>query len=341
MSIIKLIRNKKDVVSTLPGKSIIMNGLNEDFNFGGEHSEPTEGRVIIDHFTEIHQGSSLADLKDFAENCACIGALLAYNGSKYTIFNGDSSASNYWNPYQIHTDGAGSPYPIEPPTTYGTVLAVCAGLGLWPIKNWYGMDATNISVKIGTSTYTMKQGYMCWAPKNSGLYNSLCRSCIKGTGLENTYHIFNNHGGEIYNWNHAKIQNGQTFTNSDAYRAALTPLWEQLTKSQITGIKDWSLDSNGNVTQIGDLYIPNQHEFGEIIWNCSDIYESSDVEQGSQYFSYNSNIGSFLGFVPDYYYWSSSQTPGYDFAFFVYSDSGYVGYDGKYSDYLSGACLHF
>jgi len=67
------------------------------------------------------------------------------------------------------------------------------------------MNATDISIKVGTSTSTVKQGFMCWAPKNSDLYNSLCRSCIKGTGLENTYHIFNNHGGEIYNWNHAKI----------------------------------------------------------------------------------------------------------------------------------------
>lgn len=340
MSIIKLIRNKKDLVSALPGKSIIMNGLNEDFNFGGGHSEPTEGRVIIDHFSEIHQGTSLADLKDFAENCACIGALLAYDGSKYTIFNGDNSASNYWNPFEIAGD-PGSPTPVEPPTTYGTVLATCAGLGLWPIRNWYGMNATDISVTIGTSTNTRKQGYMCWAPNGSDLYNSLCRSCIKGTGLENTYHIFNNHGGEICNWNHAKIQNGQIFANSNAYYAALTPLWEQLTKSQITGVKDWQLDENGNVTQIGDLYIPNQHELGEIIWNCSDIYESSDLEEESKYFSYNSNIGSFLGFVSSYSYWSSSQNPGYNFAFYVYSLNGYVENNVKYNCNLSVACLHF
>lgn len=341
MSIIKLIRNKKDLVSALPGKSIIMNGLNEDFNFSGGQSEPTEGRVIIDHFTEIHQGSALADLKDFAENCACVGALLAYDGSKYTIFNGDNSASNYWNPFEIHTNEGGSPYPIEPPTTYGTVLAVCAGLGLWPIKNWYGMDATNISLTINNNQNTMKQGYMCWAPNGSDLYNSLCRSCIKGTGLENTYHIFNNHGGEICDWNHTKIQDGQIFANWNAYRDALTPLWEQLTKSEITGIKDWQLDENGNVTQIGDLYIPNQHELGKIIWNCSDIYESSDLEEGSQYFSYNSNIGAFLGFVPGKYYWSSSQTPGYNCAFSVPSDGGFVGFIDKSSYYLSVACLHF
>lgn len=340
MSIIKLIRNKKDVVSTLPGKSIIMNGLNEDFNFGGGHSEPTEGRVIVDHFSEIHQGTSLADLKDFAENCNCIGALLAYDGSKYTIFNGDSSASNYWNPFEIAGD-PGSPTPVEPPTTYGTVLATCAGLGLWPIRNWYGMNATDISIKVGTSTSTVKQGYMCWAPNGSDLYNSLCRSCIKGSGLENTYHIFNNHGGEICNWDHTKIQDGQIFTNWDAYRAALTPLWEQLAKSQVTGIKDWQLDENGNVTQIGDLYIPNQHELGEIIWNCSDIYESSDLEEESQYFSYNSNIGSFLGFISDYFYWSSSQSPDYNYAFYVGSDLGSVDYYVKYTYSLSVACLHF
>lgn len=339
MSIIKLIRNKKDLVSTLPGKSIIMNGLNDNFNFGGGHSDP-EGRVIVDHFSKIYQGSSLADLKEIGENCNCIGALLAYDGSKYTIFNGNSSAADYWDPYKIIQED-GDPAPEEPPTTYGTVLAVCAGLGLWPIKDWYGMNATDISVTIGRSTSTVKQGFMCWAPKNSGLYNSLCRSCIKGTGLENTYHIFNNHGGEICNWNHAKIQDGQTFTNLDAYRAALTPLWEQLTKSQVTGIKDWQLDENGNVTQIGDLYIPNQHELGEIIWSCSDIYESSDLEEESQYFSYNSNIGSFLGFVPAYNYWSSSQNPDYFSAFYVNSSNGYVEGDDKDSYYLSIACIHF
>lgn len=341
MSIIKLIRNKKDVVPTLPGKSIIMNELYEDFNFGGGHNEPAEDRVIIDHFTEIQQGSSLADLKIFAENCACVGALLAYDGSKYTIFNGDNSASNYWNPFKIITNEGGTPYPLEPPTTYGTVLAVCAGLGLWPIKNWYGLNASNINLTINNNQNTLKQGYMCWAPNGSNLYNSLCRSCIKGTGLENTYHIFNNHGGEICNWDHAKIQNGQTFTNWDTYRAALTPLWEQLTKSQITGIKDWQLDENGNVIQIGDLYIPNQHELGEIIWNCSDIYESSDLEEENQYFSYNSNIGSFVGFVPEYGYWSSSQYPDYYYAFYVGSYDGYVDFYGKNYYYLSVACLHF
>ena len=324
MEDIKLIRNIKDTPSVLSAKSIVMNGLEKDIHLGS-------AKVYAKHFFGIQQGVTLTELKEFAENCAAIGALLAYNGVKYTIWNGDDSATDYWDPFSMST--------TTPQEKYGRNIAVCVGNGIWATIGWKGLDTTEIEITIDGNTNSMYRGSLYFANNETDLYYSFCRSCIKGSGYDNTKHIFTDHGSEIAQWNHPTLEDGVELSSWDE---SFPTLWDELQRQNLYGLKDWQLDSSGEITQFGDLYIPNKLELQEINWNCSDKYPDSDLSEDSQYFTYENNLGKLLGLSNNSYYWSSSQYPDdYSDACNVYFYSGFVESDVMDSYYLSVACIHF
>lgn len=337
--LINLIKNELEMPNELAPNGILMNGMDTSINLSGSS---------ITSFQDTYVGDSLQDLKPIAENCNCIGALISYDSTtqKYTLWNGDKNAEEYWDPHK-YSDGSN----YEPSDEYGTVIAVCAGQGLWPfVGGWYGLDATNISLTINNSQNTMKQGYMSWAPNGSTIYNTYISKMAKNLkGWNNTKHLFEHFGSEVKTWNHTPIAPGSTYSTWNDYYAALTPIWEYLVKSDFStiGINKWELNNDGSVLTYGDLYIPSDTELKIIFRNVFDNNQegedsdTEDITEDSMYYTYYHNIGRLIGFVPDYSYWSSSQNPDYYNAFYVYSGSGTVDYDGKYFDFLSVACLHF
>ena len=336
---INLVKNKLEMPNELQPNGILMNGMDQSIKFGN---------MSIDSFSDTYVGDSLQDLKPIAENCNCIGALISYNQitKKYTLWNGDKNAEGYWDPHK-YSDGSA----YEPSNEYGAVIAVCAGQGLWPfVGGWKGLDATNISLTINNSQQTMKQGYMCWAPNGSTIYNTYISKMARNLkGWNNTKHLFDHFGSEVKTWNHTTIVSGSTYSTWADYYAALTPIWEYLVKSDFStiGINKWELNNDGSVLTYGDLYIPSDTELKTIFRNVFDNNwegkdgDTEDITEDSMYYTYYHNIGRLIGFVPDSYYWSSSQTPDYDYAFCVGSDTGGVDYNGKDDGSLSVACLHF
>jgi len=185
------------------------------------------------------------------------------------LWNGDKNAEDYWDPHK-YSDGSD----YEPSDEYGTVIAVCAGQGLWPfVGSWYGLNATDISLTIDNNQYTMKQGFMSWAPNGSTIYNTYISKMARNLkGWNNTKHLFENFGSEIKTWNHTPISSGSTYSTWDDYYAALTPIWECLVKSDFStiGINKWELDTDGSVLTYGDLYIPSDTELKTIFRNVFD-----------------------------------------------------------------------
>ena len=329
---IQLIKNESEMPRSLVPNAIVMNGLDYELPLG-----------YIKEFSGIRVGTTLKELKTFAEHCDCVGALLSYDGERYVIWNGDSSGADYWNPREYNENGL-----VEPSTKYGTVIAVCAGKGLWPVRNWYGNKSEQISLTIDGNSNSMCKGYMCWAPNGADLYNTyvsfLARSC---DGYENTKHLFLHFGTEIASWNHTKINAGDTFASWNDYYAALTPLWEQLTKTHIDGLDDWIISSAGELVKEGNLFIPSDNEL-KVIWrNCFNNNsedasgDTPDLDEDSYGCYYTQNIGRLLGLSDDSY-WSSSQYPDdYNSAYIVNFSNGSVENTDKDSSCLSVACIHF
>lgn len=339
---INLVKNKLEIPSELAPNGILMNGMEIPINLSGG---------FITSFEDTYVGDSLQDLKPIAENCDCVGALISYDSTtqKYTLWNGDKNAEGYWDPHK-YSDGSD----YEPSDEYGTVIAVCAGQGLWPfVGDWKGLDSeyfNNIIIDGNNQDHVCK-GYMNWASPNSDIYNTYISKMARNLkGYDNTKHLFDNFGSTIKAWNHSAITDGEEFSTWDDYYAALTPIWEYLLKSDFStiGINKWELNNDGSVLTYGDLYIPSDTELKTIFRNVFDNNQegedgdTEDITEDSMYYTYYHNIGRLIGFVSDYYYWSSSQGPGYRSAFSAGSnDGGDVFGENKNGYNLSVVCLHF
>ena len=326
MTDIKVINNKYELPTIIKKDTILMNSSNIDLNLLEMYSD-------IASFDNIIQGNSLKELKKVAENCNCLGALLSFDKNKnvYTIWNGNKSNYDYWDP-------CGKDNSI-PSTKYGNVIAVCAGKGKWIVLNWYGMNGNEITLNINGNDCTMRQGYMCWAHRDTILYNTYFYKLLRSDGYNNTKYIFENYGKYISDYSRDKIEENSVFSNWDEYYNALPSIWAQLTSSNIVGLNDWKLDDKGVITQYGNMYIPSATELREALVNCLDNSEN-DLYEDAPRVSYESNIGQLLGLV-DPCFWSSSQDIwDYCNAFIVNSD-GYVENYNKNDYYLSLVFLHF
>ena len=162
METIKYVTNPSELPESLPVDGLLMNGTGDELELGGGSAGD------ITSFEGTVTGSSLSELADFANKCACVGALLSYNDGTFTIWNGDNTADDYWDPQATDVS--------EPSNQYGTIIAVCAGKGIWVVK-----DAVNVE-----NTYT-------FAPTDTGLYAYFLAGCVRGTGWDNTQHILNNY----------------------------------------------------------------------------------------------------------------------------------------------------
>ena len=325
MADIKVINNKYELPAIIKKDTILMNASNTDINLLEMYSD-------IVSFDNIIQGNSLKELKKVAENCNCLGALLSFDKNKnvYTIWNGNKSNYDYWDPYGKDNS--------TPSTKYGNVIAVCAGKGKWIVLNWYGMNGNGITLNINGNNTTMCQGYMCWAHKDTILYNTFLGELVYGEGYNNTKYIFENYGIDILNGYRDKIEENSVFSNWDEYYDALPSIWNELFNTKFEGIDNWNIDENGNILKIGNTYIPSAAELREVLANCLDRFDN--MAEDAPGVSYESNIGQLLGLVASYY-WSSSQNIwDYNDVFNVIS-YGYVENSDKYDCYLSLVFLHF
>ena len=325
MENIKTIKNGDSFPIILEKNNILLNKTEEVVSlFNG---------VYFTHPIPVVSGSELKDLKVYGDSCNIVGALISFDDYNkiYTLWNTNPSDNDYWDPYGKDNS--------TPSTKYGNVIAVCAGKGKWIVLNWYGMNGNGITLNINGNNTTMCQGYMCWAHKDTILYNTFLGELVYGEGYNNTKYIFENYGIDILNGYRDKIEENSVFSNWDEYYDALPSIWAQLTSSNIVGLNDWKLDEKGVITQYGNMYIPSATELREALVNCLDNSENNLYEDAPGV-SYESNIGQLLGLV-DYYYWSSSQYIwDYNYVFDVFSD-GYVEYSNLYYYYLSLVFLHF
>lgn len=253
METIKYVTNPSELPESLPVDGLLMNGTGNELELGG-------GSVgDITSFEGTVTGSSLAELADFANRCACVGALLSHDNGTFTIWNGDSTAAGYWDPQATETS--------SPSTQYGTVIAVCAGKGLWVAKD--AVDAKN--------SYT-------FAPSDTDLYNAFLKSCVTGNGWDNTQHILTNYyndhvenyEGTIWKW-----MKGVESNNSILANHLFIPNAEELRKvcfntmdDVYTGQSDVSEDSQsfGYSRNIGVLLGLTDDSFWSSSQCCNDCY---------------------------------------------------------------------
>ena len=325
MADIKVINDKYELPTIIKKDTILMNSSNTDLNLLEMYSD-------IVSFDNIIQGNSLKELKKVAENCNCLGALLSFDKNKnvYTIWNGNKSNYDYWDPYGKDNS--------TPSTKYGNVIAVCAGKGKWIVLNWYGMNGNKITLNINGNNSTMRQGYMCWAHTDEDIYNTFLGELVYGDGYNNTKYIFENYGNDILNGYRDKIEGNSVFSNWDEYYNALPSIWNELFNTKFEGIDNWDIDENGNILKIGNTYIPSATELREALVNCLDRFDN--MTEDAPGVSYESNIGQLLGLVSSYF-WSSSQSIWDYYYAFIVNSSGYAEINNKCDDYLSLVFLHF
>ena len=325
MENIKTIKNSDSFPIILEKNNILLNKTEEVVSlFNG---------VYFTHPISVISGPELKDLKVYGDSCNIVGALISFDDYNkiYTLWNTNPSDDDYWDPYGKDNS--------TPSTKYGNVIAVCAGKGKWIVLNWYGMNGNEITLNINGNDSTMRQGYMCWAHKDTILYNTYFYKLLRSDGYDNTKYIFENYGKYISKYNRDKIEENSVFSNWDEYCNALPSIWAQLTSSNIIGLNDWKLDDEGVITQYGNMYIPSATELREALVNCLDNSEN-DLYEDAPGVSYESNIGQLLGLVDDYFWSSSQYIWGYNYAFYV-SSNGYVENYCKYISDLSLVFLHF
>lgn len=282
METIKYVTNPSELPESLPVDGLLMNGTGDELELGG-------GSVgDITSFEGTVTGSSLSELADFANRCACVGALLSHDNGTFTIWNGDNTAAGYWDPQATETS--------SPSTQYGTVIAVCAGKGLWVAKD--AVDAEN--------------GYL-FAPDGTDLYNYFLKTCVTGSGWDNTQHILTN-----YYVGHESTYEGTIWG------------WMKGVESE-------------NLVLANHLFIPNAEELRKVCFNTmDDVYTGQqDESETSQSFQYSRNIGVLLGLAKGSFWSSSQYCDGYLSAFYVSFYNGNVYGNGKFSGYYSLALLHF
>ena len=139
-------------------------------------SDSTSG--LITEFSGELTFNSASELS-VLNNYATIGALLWYkDDGTYVVTNGNSSASDYWNPKSSTV--------TTPTKDSYTLTGVCCGRGLW-----VAVGALSTSSSTESTTYA-------WAASSSdAIYTSNHAVMVHGTGWEATQHILNTHSNVI------------------------------------------------------------------------------------------------------------------------------------------------
>ena len=289
----------------LVGTSLLQNSV---LYYTGETKEvPESAGGVITKIEGIKTFSSTKPSQSYMDSIAIVGALLSYKDGTYTVWNGDSSAADYWNPKKTATTD--DPYEA-PSDKYGTVIAVCCGQGLWVSTEYLGL----------TNTYT-------WCSSSSDkIYTQFHGSTVHCTsGWVNTNHMWNNHAEAIW-------ENGTKGGTVLKYDSNYSVVWGILYNTEVSGLGQ------------GTCYLPSKIQLVEIQQNvCSNSShkDDSDDQSSSSACLYNDALGSLLS-LSNNYYWSSSQCPlNYYNAYCVRFGYGSVGDGYKGNDYRSLALLHF
>ena len=302
---------KEDIKAALLEKGIIdENCVFAEYADRIRNAQSGGGLIIEQNAPKVYTKSQLIGVYD---NFCIIGALLSNDGNNWTIWNTNPVEPNYWDPT--------SDTITTPSTQYGEVIAVCVGRGLWAKIGWSGLTTG-----------------MQWARSGSELYYSYCGATVHNNGWFNTNHIINNHDGYVSGGycDGGYCDGGYCdggYCDGGYCDGGYTSnvLW-----NNVKSFNDNSEDYK--------IFIPSKLELIEIHNNTCDGTHVDEQVRGTSAHTFNKNLGKLLS-LSTVGYWSSSQYASqsayYYYAFGVYFDNGYVGYDYKTSSYRSIALLHF
>lgn len=220
----------------LIGTSLLQNSV---LYYTGETKEvPESAGGVITKIEGTKAFSGTKPSQSYMDSIAIIGALLSYKDGTYTVWNGDSSADDYWNPKKTGQYEA-------PSDKYGTVIAVCCGQGLWVSTEYSG----------NTNTYA-------WCSSTSDeLYKNVHGSTIHCTsGWINTNHMWDNYASAI--WKDGEDGKGGTVLK---YNSNYSVVWGMLFNTEVTGLGT------------GTCYLPSKIQLVEIQQNvCSNSSHQKD-----------------------------------------------------------------
>ena len=229
------------------------------------------------------------------------GALLSYDGSKYTAWNGGENLdSRAWD-YRVSrrdyasdlSDSDGYLFTgtwdenVVFPDTYGDVIAVCVGNGLWMSTKW---NPTNDG-----------SGYI-WCAENSPIYSPQL-DCILGTGWENTSKLVE------------RCQEGDLF----AY------------------VRDFGADDGTK----GHWYVPSKFEIIRAINNLGEIFENPDPEYVEVSCHFLNNISNAVYQIYGDYWTSSQWPYLSSNESYILGSANFLSDDGKAAAYHCTVLLRF
>lgn len=225
----------------------------------------------------LQQAIQIFIRKNILQHIGHVGSLLSIkDDNTITLWNGNESDDNYWNPFS--TD-------ITDPTNteFGTPVAVCVGKGEW--------------IYVGTPSYNQIWNNHPWAISGKGIETTIHTIvCYEYDGYKNTKNIINSHTEEeLRNTIWDQIKTSQSFVPHDFLREyTYVPSYYQLmemngtiAKSQYTTVDHtndfWGYDIG--LTNIGRLIFKQALNTGIVAFNILSSTEYT-VSKG-QYLSYN------------------------------------------------------
>lgn len=153
-------------------------------------------KTPVTSFDGIKEFANLNDAEEL-NNYDVMGAVLSYNGEKFTVWNGNKSTNTWdWDAAAVDdsktTSNADIIYAVEfeqsVPTTYGTPIAVCVGNGIWVVINNGGDDTTaalyNSYKWANSSAVTMNTSVITEGFKKHGA--EICREIYKRADLSDS-----------------------------------------------------------------------------------------------------------------------------------------------------------
>ena len=203
------------------------------------------------------------------ENFCIIGALLSKQGDTWTIWNTNSTETNYWDPK--------SDTITTPSTQYGEVVAVCVGCGLWAKIGWSGL----------TTEYK-------WAASSSNaIYNNYHAINIHGNGWRSTEHMFTVHSDILTGTIWEQLKNGKT-ADYDLY----LPSKYELLEIHNNTCDGTHVDEQGK----GSSAHTFNKNLGKLLSLSTDYYywSSSQYANSGSYYSYAFSVGFSLGYVDNF-----------------------------------------
>jgi len=246
------------------------------------------GAGVISEFTGIKEFTTNEDLS-VLNNYATIGALLSWNGSKYTVWNGDGTNWAYNSRVNVvgyYSFENGVDEYTAPSTQYGTVIAVCVGLGKWAATGWSGL----------TNTKTWQPGS---SRNDSNALNMYHPSMVHGTGKQNTDHVLENHDSVLAGtiWDDIK-----SYTCGNGLKVFLPSKYELLEcqENLCDGVHKEDQNAEGTTTTEACSY---NKQIAKLLSCSTDSYWSSS--QYSFDYSYAFVVYFSDGYV-NYYYKSNS-----------------------------------